>query len=458
MTLFTLHSLVWLIPLFLLLLGANLWIFLRREWEESHLPESYATLHHPLDMPTLRGWHIEGDGLLRLDLVWNRTPAQWQLTIDGKPAGILPGDDLRLQLVHPKYDGSSAAPLTDFKHTYVLRPLPEGTGPDLEFSITSIDHRYYIRRGMHFPNDILLVKTDVPIGRFKRHAVSDWVDDYRYVGTAALAEADRMVRDDIGIAEADGTIVRMEKIVRFMRTQLANASGVPKDAFRWLDPFAIFKEMRDGTGKGWCTQNAQIFAFFANRAGLPTRFVFGATTQHNSIIYNGHSWTETWVKEQNRWAYCDALISIVAVLDRQGRVLNSADVFHLCEHATFEGVQARIFKDWHWQNVPGDAAPRTAVTVPFTAVNEMARIEFTRQSIIKYRRPPNAEDLRDRYGMLFKSGVFAWTNLRRYLCRPDAAYSHLPTNGLRNYRVRRSLAAALAVTAVLIVAAILSER
>lgn len=451
-----LQSLAWLIPLFLLLLGANLWLFFRREWEESHYPASYATLYHPLDMPTLRGWTIEGDGLLRLDLVWNRAPAQWELTVDGKPAGLIAGDNLRLQLVGPKYDGSSAAPLTDFKHTYVLRPLPVGSGPDLEFTITSIDHGYYKTRGMHFPNDILLVKTDVPIGRFKRHAIADWVDDYRYIGAAALAEADRLVRDEIGILDTDDTLTRMAKIVRFMRTQLANAGGVPKDAFRWLDPYSIFKEMRDGTGKGWCTQNAQIFAFFANRAGLPTRFIFGATTQHNSVIYNGHSWTETWVQEQNRWAYCDALISIVAVLDRRGRVLNSADVFHLCEHATFEGVQARIFKDWHWQKIGGDAPPRTAVTVPFSDVNEMARIEFTRQTIIKYRRPPNVEDLRDKYGMLLKSRVFAWTNLRRYLCRPDAAYSHLPTNGPANYRLRQSLFGALTVTVFLIVAAFLS--
>jgi len=44
------------------------------------------------------------------------------------------------------------------------------------------------------------------------------------------------------------------------------------------------QEMFAGTGKGWCTQNAQIYTFYANRAGVPTRFVFGANTQNDRVI------------------------------------------------------------------------------------------------------------------------------------------------------------------------------
>ncbi len=52
--------------------------------------------------------------------------------------------------------------------------------------------------------------------------------------------------------------------MRHVRTKLVHSGGVPKDAFRWIDPWNMFLEMAAGTGKGWCTQNAQIFTFLAN--------------------------------------------------------------------------------------------------------------------------------------------------------------------------------------------------
>ena len=210
------------------------------------------------------------------------------------------------------------------------------------------------------------------------------------------------------------------------------------------------QEMSAGTGKGWCTQNAQIYVFLANRAGVPTRFVFGANTQNDVIIYTGHSWAESWVKEQGRWAYVDVTQSIFAVQDKNGQVLNSADVLHLCEHDAFEGITARIFKDWHWQKLPVEAAPLTPVTVPFSTVNWLARQEFNHQAILKYRHPPNVEDIREVYSMLLKDRTFAWVNFKRYLWDPPLAYSMLPTDGARTYRLRQGLAVALALTTLLL--------
>ena len=128
------------------------------------------------------------------------------------------------------------------------------------------------------------------------------------------------------------------------------------------------------------------------------------------------------MKEQSRWTYVDITQSIIAVQDRKGAMLNSADILDLCEHDAFDGVTARIFKDWHWKTLPVEARPLTAVTVPFAAVNSLARQEFGRQAIIKYRHPPNVEDIRDVYSMLFKDRTFAWTNFKRYLFDRRAAH------------------------------------
>lgn len=428
------------------LFAANVYVFLKREWEASHRGVDYAQLNYPLDAPTIRRWRIGRDLRLCPEIVWNRTPDQWQLLIDDQPGPTLPGGKPWIEPVGPAFDGAPGATLDHYRHRYVLRPLPAGSGPDVEFSLVTITRRFYGERGMHFPADLAQVRTRVPTGRFKRFPVRHWVDDYRYMGATRLAEADRIVREEMGITEADAPLARMEKVIRHMRATLVNGGGVPKDDFRWADPLRIYQEMRDGTGKGWCTQNAQIYTFFANRAGVATRFVFGSTVQSNQLVYNGHSWAESYLPDQGRWVYVDPQASIVAVFDRNGLPLNSADVFHLCIHETLEGATARIFKDWSWKDVSVEAAPGTAVDVPFALVSKVARQEFNQQTIIKYRRPPNVEDIRDVYSMLAKDPTFAWTNFKRYLFVPDPAYSFLPTDGRATYRLRRSLFAGLVLS------------
>lgn len=424
----------------LVLFGANLYVFFMRDWEASYLPESYATLYYPLDVPTLREWKVQKGNVLGLDLAWNRTPEKWQLVVDGKPAQSMPGTKPELAIAGPIFDGTSPQPLEAFKHRYTLQPIPAALGPELNFTVNVIAADFYRKNGMQFANDVYLVQTDLPVGRFKRHPLSYWVDDYAYVGAENLAAADRVVREQMGVKDGDDTLTRIEKIMRYLRVQLADSGGVPKDDFRWMNPWLMCQEMIHGTGKGWCTQNAQIYVFFANRAGIPTRFVFGANTQDDTIIYNGHSWAESWVKEQGRWTYIDMTQSLFAVANRRGELLNTADILHLCEHDTFEGTTARIFKDWHWKDLPVKADPLTAVTVPFPLVNAMAKEQYNRQTILKYRHPPNVEDIRGIYSMLLKDRTFAWVNFKRYLWDPPAAYSLLPTDGAQTYRLRQSLA------------------
>ncbi len=443
------HPAFWLALACLLLLAANLYIFLTRNWEASHRAVDYAQLNYPLDAPTLCHWELDGDGRMRPELAWLHRPAQWQLLIDGKPGPILPGDAPWIELAGRPFSGAEGEILSAFHHVYTLRPLPEGSGPDVEFTISRITREFYLERGMHFPTALAQVRTKLPVGRFKRHPVSYWTDDYHYLGAAKLAEADRIVREEMQIATGDAPLVRMEKIIRHLRTRWLKAGGVPKDDFRWVDPLQIYQEMCTGTGKGWCTQNAQVYTFFANRAGVPTRYVFGSTTQDNRLVYNGHSWAESYLAEHQRWVYVDPQASIIAVYRRDGTPLNSADLLHLCLHDALDGITARIFKDWGWKDLPYEAAPGTAVNVPFNLVCRVAKQEFNLQTILKYRRPPNVEDIRDLYGMLLQNPTFAWTNFKRYLWQPAPAYSLLPTEGARLYRVRQSLFAGFVLSVIL---------
>ncbi len=430
----------------LFFLLANLWVFFRREWEANHQAVDYAQLNYPLDTPSLLRWKIIGNRFYP-KIVWNKHPSEWQIIQDGHVLGTVSGSKPVINIAPSRFTGEPNTAPKDFAQKFILRPLPVGLGPDITFSISPIQKSFYGERGMDFPHDMILVTSNIPSGKFQRHAISDWVDDFSYMGPAELTESDRIIREEIGIKPEDGDLTRAEKIVHFMRTKLIDAGGVPKNDFRWKNAFQIFTEMRQGLGKGWCTQNAQIFNFFANRSGVATRFIYCGTVQSNQFVYDGHCWNESFLRDQNRWVYIDPQAVVVGVFDHQGRALNSADIFHLCLNGSFEGITARTFKNWLWKDLPIEADPDVAVDVPFALVNRTATNQATMHSIIKYRRPPIVEDIRHKYGMLFKSWIFTWSNFKRYLYRYDPAYANMPTNGKATYRIRQSLFAGLVASA-----------
>lgn len=428
---------------FLVLLAANAWVFFRRDWEESYYPCSYHSLYTPLDLPTVRRWKIDSGMRLRPEIVWNRTPEAWEVRAEGEPVATCPGDAPVLDLV-PKKD-----PLELEFHEYVLRPLPAGSGPDLTFRIRPISRAFYESKGMSVPKDIFTISTEVPVGEFRRYPVRHWMDAFGYVPDADREEARLLLREEAGVATGDVTLERMAKVMVFLRKKLGKeARGIPKDSFRWSTPWEIYREMAEGTGKGYCTQFAQIFVFFANMAGIPTRLLSGANTQENRIYYTGHTWAECYVGEEGRWVHVDPTHSIIAVRDRKGGLVNSADILNLAAADAFGGFTARIFKDWEWEDLEGVPDGDGVLDVPFETVKQIPVQESPTQAILKYRVPPVVEDIRHRYGMLGKRWTFFWGNVLRYWFRPSPAYSLMPTAGRRIYLLRRGLLAALVVAGI----------
>lgn len=415
-----------LLSLFLLFI--NLYVFFTREWESSFSPASYATLYYPLDVPTIRSWKLVERNRIQLNLAIAHDVAEWKVLTDGGKEQTTTGSKPSFRID------------TTFSelHTYQLIPVTKQPMQSVEISIRFYGEEFYASQGMKH-NDVYIVRANVPCGEFEQFSVNDWVDDYRYVGEKGLADVDRILHDELGIRDTDPTFTRMEKLMPYLRKKLSGSSGVPKDDERWMNPWQLYGEMVAGTGKGWCTQNAQVWVFWANRAGIPTRFVFGARTEDNTIVYTGHSWAESYIREQNRWAFADITQGELYITDKLGQVLNTADVFHLNQHNAFDSTFVRLHVNQQWENHPGIPGKDTVVTVPFTLCNSLIRDEFTSHSIVKFRRPPNVEDVREIYTGFFRDWTFLTGNLERYLFRPPLAYSFYPTEGERTYFVRRVL-------------------
>ena len=433
--------------LFLFVVIANLYVFFSREWESSFAPTSFATLYYPLDVPTIRKWTLPSRDSIQLHLVCTQNIGEWKiLTDDGKPQtgyGMQPA--FRID--------------TTFSvlHTYRLIPVPEHACPAIEIGIRFYSREFYASLGMQH-DDVYIVRSNVACGEFEQYAVGEWVDDYRYVGEKNLADAQRLLRDEMGIRKEESTFAKMEKLVPYLRKKLRGSGGVPKDDERWMNPWMLYNEMVMGTGKGWCTQNAQVYVFWANQAGIPTRFVFGARTQDNTIVYTGHAFAECYIREQNRWAYVDLTQGQIYITNKLGEVLSTAELFHLNQHNAFDSTLARIYVDQTWEKLPGVTRTDTVMSVPFPLCNALVRSEFTAHSIFKYRRPPNVEDVREIYTGFFNDWTFLVGNLERYLFKPQLAYSFYPTEGGHTYLLRRALFLALLAALLLWIGAAMISR
>jgi hypothetical protein len=372
--------------LVLLLLAANLYHFFTREWESSFAPTSYATLYYPLDVPTIRSWTVLDRDRLQLNLACTHEISGWRVLTDGgkeqAALGMTPA--FRIDTTHAEL------------HTYRLVPLPEGTASPIEISIRFYSREFYGRLGMDH-DDVYIVRSNVACGEFEQFSLADWVDRYEYVGAEGLVEVERILNREVGIRDEDPTLARMEKLAPYLRKKLKGSGGVPKDDERWMNPWLLYNEMVAGTGKGWCTQNAQVWVFWANRAGIPTRFVFNARTQDNTITYTGHAFAESYIKEQNRWAFVDLSHGQIYITNKEGLVLNTAELLQLNQQNAFDGVNARLSADWEYKKLPGVPEADTVMTIPYPLCNEVVRGEFTPHSILKYRRPPNVEDVREIY-------------------------------------------------------------
>jgi hypothetical protein len=400
------------------LLVANLVHFLTRPYEASFYPSSYSTMYFPTDRPVVTGWQ-EVDGGVEAIVNWDAGVEGWKLYLDGAFVSENSGSAIFFPV--DKEDSDN--------RTYTVVAQPEGLHPPFPMKVRYLSRSFHENRGLPRPT-LSIVMSDEPMASFKQYPVSHWVDTFDYLSGDELAEVDDILREHSGILESDSTLDKLEKVMIHQRKALNKACrGTPPPQFRWKNPYTIYKEMRDGEGLGWCTQQAQVFVFLANRAGLSTRLVQGARTQNNNFVHTGHTWVEAWIPEQGRWAWVEPSYAIIYATDKE--------LANLRQHAAWEGITGRIYKDWGWPDIEGTTD--TLVDAAFADVGGVVERQFITSAIYKWRRPPNVEDLRYDYTMLFKDWTFTRGNFVRYYFKPPLAYANYPTEGARTYWIRHIL-------------------
>jgi hypothetical protein len=175
-------------------------------------------------------------------------------------------------------------------------------------------------------------------------------------------------------------------------------------------------------------------------------------------VYNGHSFAESYLKEYNRWVCTDFMDGVLSVFGKNGQPLNAADLFLLNQYNAFDSTVARVFVNQRWADQLGVGRVDTVVTAQYALCRSSIKDELTPQTILKYRRPPNVEDVREIYTGFLKDRTYLTANVERYLFKPPLAFSLYPTEGASTYLLRRVLFGAMAASLVVWVVLLIIGR
>lgn len=383
--------------LLLLLTAANVGFFLTRHEIDMFVPATYKTLYHPSDVPALVGTRILAKGRLRLDIAMRDRPGRWIVTDDAGGRAEQPGKFPVLEL-------------KEFIHAYEIE-APD-LAPPVRISIRFgfYTSEFYKKAGRTQPDNYWLISASIPMGEFRRYPLARWIDTFPYVSAGEKDEARRILRDDMKVSGSESALEKIEKICGYQMALYRTQAGTPDDRMKdEPSPLKIFLRVRAKEGKIWCTQMALIYHFFANLAGVPTRLLT-LNGRLGPTITTGHSFAESFVPERGCWVRVDPSANKFYIWNREGRLLNSADIMHAVLNGSFSDLSVKTLKDGE------------IVTAPYAELNASDIQMFSPGAQLIYRRGDYRSD-----------GAVA-----RYLFSPNLAYSLDADHAARLY-IRRWL-------------------
>jgi hypothetical protein len=396
--------------IFLVATLANVVFFLASDKRDSYYPATYKSLYVPTDVPVLAGTRIAERGKVELQIKSSEAPARWKIADDTGEAYTTEG---RFPVIR----------LKEFKRTYEIRAESGGaTAPKISVMFGYYPSEYYKKGGRTQPDNYWIVSASIPVGKFSRRPLSFWADSYDYIEPADREEARRMLKEEIGLLDTDGTSAKIEKIACWLITRWKDCAGTPSDVIeKERSPLRILRMVLNGEGKIWCSQHALIYHFFANMAGLPTRLI-SLAGRVDTVITTGHAFTETFIPELGIWAKVDPSLNKLLILNLAGRPLGSADVYNAIVSGNISGLTARACRDG------------AAVSIPYPEVSADDGYYYSPGAHLVFRRP----------GSRWRG----W--LVRYLFQPDFAYSLDASSLRRAYDLRRALFITLCAALVLL--------
>lgn len=238
-----------------------------------------------------------------------------------------------------------------------------------------------------------VISSSIPVGVYKNYQIEEFVD-YKTNRNNTIArdieEVGKILYNELNVSEGDTTEEKISKIGGFLLENLDNKRGAPSDSMSSLTPFGSYANAINGRSRVWCVNFADIYAFFANSAGIPTRIVT-VTGKLGDVILSGHTFNESFIKETGQWAFVDLTSSKLLVKNKSGDFKNTLELFYINQIGGHDSLNALVFKNQRISKVPYSAVNQSeefyfSRDATFTFKTRKPELKFLPESISKYIR------------------------------------------------------------------------
>ncbi|SEO35732.1 hypothetical protein SAMN05660816_02709 [Niastella yeongjuensis] len=269
---------------------------------------------------------------------------------------------------------------TSKAETCTFQPLPDtreyhikinDAAGDVTVSLNNTPDSVYRLVGNTTAVNFEMTGSNVPIEPNSLYSLADWAMNFDDQSDRDKKEVDDYLRDSIQLTANETTTERILKIADFILQRVKGMDGTPADSVAQLSPVNKLKCVQAGRSKIWCGMYTKILCAFANKAGVPVRFIECGDTRAG-MSGGEHVFSEVYLKEYNSWAYVDLTAKTVFV--KKGmQYLNTIDVQRLLRYPLNDpDLTADYFN--------GDSIVQT----PYNQVASTARTYFHRNNIFRF--------------------------------------------------------------------------
>ncbi|OGV37768.1 MAG: hypothetical protein A2020_05240 [Lentisphaerae bacterium GWF2_45_14] len=299
-----------------LLLSAGYCFGKYRKFGYGYSGKSYLTLYYPLELPIIKNIEKHGD---RLKLqISPLIQGPWTVSIDGGRSYTVEGPRPELKLIEGRHE-----------YSYFSCKYPQNFSIKLNY----VDAGIYKDAGHSDADVVDIMYSSIPVGDFERYPLKSFVPNYK---EEDLAEAARLIKAEINITARDTTEIKIKKLASFILRNLSDKGGIPTKEGAKMIPLKQYLSALSGDLKLWCHNFSEIYVFFANAAGIPSREV-SSTGSLDGCRLSGHAFAESYIKEKEQWAFVDPTSYILYMKYPDGTYVNTIDLFSLCIKKTFPG-------------------------------------------------------------------------------------------------------------------------
>ena len=168
-------------------------------------------------------------------------------------------------------------------------------------------------------------RMSVPLQPSAPFAFSDFVTQIEHFDAQEVAQAREILSGMSPQPHYESDLHKAQHIAATLHQSLFPHRGFPKPLMQNLSGWGQYSAALAGKSGVYCGNHSEIYAFFANVAGIPTRIV-DVSGRLGGANLGAHTFNESYIKELGRWVYIDLQIGSAGIRNASGTYLS--DLLH----------------------------------------------------------------------------------------------------------------------------------